>query len=147
MLIIVVCAAGLYLILSWLLITPMERIADGMRRFSRGERETRLAVAEKSEAGGASGFSQCSRFHRFLAGGVGLRVAGAVILFGLPALYVRRFVDPTLDTLFRAIALVSFIYALYVPAGSVYAARWAHVKKYVCQKCLHEWLPSAEVAP
>lgn len=50
-LIIVVCAAGLYLLLSWLFITPMERIADGMRRFSRGERETRLVVAAKDEVG------------------------------------------------------------------------------------------------
>lgn len=76
--------------------------------------------------------------------GWGYGVAIAVLLFGVLALYVRRFVDPTLDTLFLAIALVSFIYALYVLAGSLYAARWAHVKKYVCQKCLHEWLPVSE---
>ncbi|RLT37331.1 MAG: HAMP domain-containing protein, partial [Chloroflexi bacterium] len=50
-LIIAVCAVGLYFLLSWLFITPMERIADGMRRFSRGERDARLAVRERDEVG------------------------------------------------------------------------------------------------
>lgn len=50
-LIIVICAAGLYLLLSWLFITPMERIADGMRRFSGGDRGARLAVTERDEVG------------------------------------------------------------------------------------------------
>lgn len=50
-LIIAVCAGGLYILLSWLFISPMERIADGMRRFSQGERSARLTVAERDEVG------------------------------------------------------------------------------------------------
>lgn len=78
--------------------------------------------------------------------GWGYVVAIIVIGFGLSALYVRRYVDPTLDTLFMAIAIVSFLYGLYVLAGSLYAARWSHVRKMVCQKCLYEWSPEGEAA-
>ncbi|MBI3959543.1 MAG: sensor histidine kinase, partial [Chloroflexi bacterium] len=50
-LIIAICAIGLYVLLSWLFITPMERIADGMRRFSSGERGARLTVGARDEVG------------------------------------------------------------------------------------------------
>lgn len=50
-LIIAVCAVGLYILLSWLFITPMEQIAEGMRRFSRGERTVRLPVVARDEVG------------------------------------------------------------------------------------------------
>ncbi|MBI3958894.1 MAG: hypothetical protein HY328_08795 [Chloroflexi bacterium] len=76
--------------------------------------------------------------------GWGYGVAIAVIGFGILSIFARRFVDPTLDTVFLAIGIVSFVYALYVLAGSLYAARWSRVKKFVCQKCLYEWSPAQE---
>lgn len=78
--------------------------------------------------------------------GWGYGVAIAVIAFGILAIFARRFVDPTLDTLFLAIGIISFVYALYVLAVSLYAARWSRVKKFVCQKCLHEWSLAQEAA-
>ncbi|RLT40511.1 MAG: hypothetical protein DWI57_08370 [Chloroflexi bacterium] len=71
--------------------------------------------------------------------GWGYAVAIAVIAFGILSIYARGFVDPTLDLLFLSIGILSFVYALYVLAVSLYAARLPRVKKLVCQKCLHEW--------
>lgn len=74
----------------------------------------------------------------------GYGVAIAVIAFGAFAIFARSFVDPTLGTVFVAVGSISFIYALYVLAVSLYARRWAKVKKYVCQKCLYEWMTEQE---
>ena len=71
--------------------------------------------------------------------GWGYGVAIAVSAFGILAIYVRSFVDPTLDVVFLAIGVLCFVYALYVLATSLYAARLSRVKRLVCQKCLHEW--------
>lgn len=49
--IIVLTAVVLYVLLSWLFITPLERLAQGMRRFSRGERESRIPVRTEDEVG------------------------------------------------------------------------------------------------
>lgn len=71
--------------------------------------------------------------------GWGYGVAIAVIAFGILAIYMRSFVDPTLDVVFLAIGLLSFAYGLYILVTSFYAGRMPRVKKFVCQKCLHEW--------
>lgn len=49
--IILLSALVIYGLLSWLVITPMERIGWAMRRFSRGERTTRAAILSRDEAG------------------------------------------------------------------------------------------------
>jgi signal transduction histidine kinase len=49
--IIVLSALAIYALLSWLVITPMERVARAMRRFSRGERTARAVVLAQDEAG------------------------------------------------------------------------------------------------
>jgi signal transduction histidine kinase len=49
--IIVLSALVLYLLLSWLFITPMEEVAQGMRHFSQGERSTRVPVQRQDEVG------------------------------------------------------------------------------------------------
>jgi len=75
---------------------------------------------------------------------LGYGVAIAVIAFGLIAILARRFVDPTMGTILLAIGVISFAYALYVLAGSLYAGRWARTDRYVCQECLYEWGPIRE---
>ena len=42
-------AVAIYLLLSWLVITPMERVAQALSRFSRGERKTRAVVRGDDE--------------------------------------------------------------------------------------------------
>lgn len=49
--IILLSALAIYALLSWLVITPMERVGRAMRRFSRGERTARAAVPSQDEAG------------------------------------------------------------------------------------------------
>jgi signal transduction histidine kinase len=49
--IILVTTLAIYALLSWLVITPMERVARAMRRFSRGERTARATVSSQDEAG------------------------------------------------------------------------------------------------
>lgn len=49
--IIVVSALAIYALLSWLVITPMERVGRAMRRFSRGERTARVVVPSPDETG------------------------------------------------------------------------------------------------
>lgn len=49
--IIVLSALVLYVLLSRLIITPMEQVAQGMRNFSRGERATRVPVGAQDEVG------------------------------------------------------------------------------------------------
>jgi signal transduction histidine kinase len=57
--IIVLSALAIYALLSWLVITPMERVARAMRRFSRGERTARAVVPAQDEAGLlGSGFNE-----------------------------------------------------------------------------------------
>lgn len=71
--------------------------------------------------------------------GWGYGVAIAVIAFGILAIYARSLVDPTLAFVFLAIGVLSFVYGLYILATSLYAGRMPRIKKFVCQKCLHEW--------
>lgn len=49
--IIVLTALVLYALLSWLVITPMERVAQGLRSFSRGNRTARVPVQGQDEVG------------------------------------------------------------------------------------------------
>jgi len=49
--IILLAALAIYALLSWLVITPMERVGRAMRRFSRGERAARADVSSQDEAG------------------------------------------------------------------------------------------------
>lgn len=49
--IILVTTLAIYALLSWLVITPMERVGRAMRRFSRGERTARAAVTSQDEVG------------------------------------------------------------------------------------------------
>lgn len=49
--IIALSAAVLYILLSRLVITPMEQVAQGMRRFSQGEREARAPLRSQDEVG------------------------------------------------------------------------------------------------
>jgi signal transduction histidine kinase len=49
--IIVLTAAAIYAMLSWLVISPLERVADGMRRFGQGRRRVRVAVSSNDEVG------------------------------------------------------------------------------------------------
>jgi len=49
-----------------------------------------------------------------------------------------------MGTILLAIGVISFAYALYVLAGSLYAGRWARTDRYVCQECLYEWGPIRE---
>jgi signal transduction histidine kinase len=49
--IIMLTAAVLYLLLSWLIITPLERVAQVMRRFSQGTRQVRVPVQSEDEVG------------------------------------------------------------------------------------------------
>ncbi len=49
--IIILSAAVLYVLLSRLVITPMERVAQALRSFSRGERQTRVPVQAQDEVG------------------------------------------------------------------------------------------------
>jgi signal transduction histidine kinase len=53
--IILLTAAVLYLLLSWLVITPLERVAQGMRHFSQGLRRTRVPVQTQDEVGVLAG--------------------------------------------------------------------------------------------
>ena len=50
-LIIATCVLVLYMMLSWLFITPMERIADAIRGFSQGYRTTRAPIPTHDEVG------------------------------------------------------------------------------------------------
>jgi signal transduction histidine kinase len=50
-LIIVITALVLYMLLSWLFITPMERIAQGILRFSQGNRSERVPIQTQDEVG------------------------------------------------------------------------------------------------
>lgn len=50
-LIIAVSALVLYFLLSWLFITPMERIALGIQRFSQGNRSARVPIQTQDEVG------------------------------------------------------------------------------------------------
>jgi signal transduction histidine kinase len=49
--VIVLTALALYILLSWLIITPMEQVAQGLRSFSQGERTARVPVQRKDEVG------------------------------------------------------------------------------------------------
>lgn len=49
--IILVSALAIYALLSWLVITPMERVGRAMHRFSRGERTARVVVLAPDETG------------------------------------------------------------------------------------------------
>jgi signal transduction histidine kinase len=49
--IIALSAGVLYVLLSRLIITPMEQVAQGMRRFSQGERQVRAPVRSQDEVG------------------------------------------------------------------------------------------------
>jgi len=49
--IIVLSALVIYALMSWLVITPMERVGRALRRFSRGERQARAAVRSQDEVG------------------------------------------------------------------------------------------------
>ncbi len=51
MAIIAVCTAAIYALLSWLLITPLERIVQEMRRFGQGQRSARVTVSTRDEVG------------------------------------------------------------------------------------------------
>ncbi len=53
--IIVLTAGALYLLLSWLVITPLERVAQGLRRFSQGNRQVRVPVLRQDEVGVLAG--------------------------------------------------------------------------------------------
>ena len=49
--IILLSALAIYALLSWLVITPMERVGRALRRFTRGERMARATVRSQDEAG------------------------------------------------------------------------------------------------
>ena len=49
--IIVLTTLVLYMLLSWLIITPMEQVARGLRSFSQGERTVRVPVQRQDEVG------------------------------------------------------------------------------------------------
>lgn len=49
--IIVLTTLVLYMLLSWLTITPMEQVAQGLRSFSQGERRVRVPVQRQDEVG------------------------------------------------------------------------------------------------
>jgi signal transduction histidine kinase len=49
--IIVLCAAAIYALLSWLVMTPLERVAQALGRFGSGQREVRAAVHSRDELG------------------------------------------------------------------------------------------------
>jgi signal transduction histidine kinase len=44
-------ALAIYLLLSWLVINPMDQVVEAMRRFSRGDRAVRTAVRARDEVG------------------------------------------------------------------------------------------------
>ncbi len=49
--IIVLTTLVLYVLLSWLIITPMEQVAQGLRSFSQGERTVRVPAQSQDEVG------------------------------------------------------------------------------------------------
>ncbi len=73
----------------------------------------------------------------------GLISFSAAVLFGLLCVVASwRWLEPPMDEPAVIIAALSFIFAIFVLATTLYYARWASTIQYQCRVCHLTWIDS-----
>ena len=71
----------------------------------------------------------------------GLFSALAAALFGLLCIFASwRWLEPPMDEPAVIIAVLSFVFAIFVLATTLYYSRWSDVVQYRCQACHLSWI-------